>query len=42
MGGEHLTRVLDGSCSLWGKPQVIRTGNGPSFTAKVMMVWAHR
>jgi transposase InsO family protein len=42
MGGEHLTRVLDAVCSLRGKPQVIRTDNGPEFTGKAMMVWAHR
>lgn len=42
MGGEHLTRVLDGICSLRGKPQVIRTDNGPEFTGKAMMVCAHR
>ena len=42
MGGEHLTRVLDAACSLRGKPQVIRTDNGPEFTGKAMMVWAHR
>ena len=42
IGGEHLTRVLDGICSLRGKPQVIRTDNGPEFTGKAMMVWAHR
>jgi putative transposase len=27
---------------LRGKPQVIRTDNGPEFTGKAMMVWAHR
>ena len=30
--GEHLTRVLDAVCSLRGKPQVIRTDNGPEVT----------
>ena len=42
MGGEHLTRVLDAVCSLRGKPQVIRTDNGPEVTGKAMMMWAHR
>ena len=42
MGGEHLTRTLDAVCSLRGKPQVFRTDNGPEFTGKAMMVWAHR
>jgi putative transposase len=41
MGGEHLTRVLDGICSLRGKPQVFRTDNGPEFIVKAMIVWAH-
>jgi hypothetical protein len=41
MGGEHLTRVLDAVCSLRGKPQVIRSGDGP-VTGKAMMMWAHR
>lgn len=41
MGGEHLTRVLDAICSLRGKPQVIRIGDGP-VTGKEMMMWVHR
>ena len=41
MGGEHLTRVLDAVCSLRGKSQVIRNGDGP-VTGKAMMVWARR
>jgi transposase InsO family protein len=31
MGGDHLTRVLDGICSQRGKPAVIRTDNGAEF-----------
>lgn len=42
MGGEHLTRVLDGICSQRGKPAVIRTDNGPEFCGKAMLTWAHR
>jgi putative transposase len=42
MGGEHLTRVINGACSLRGKPQVIQTDTGAEFTGKAMMVWAHR
>ena len=42
MGGEHLTRALDAVCSLRGKPQVIRADNGPEFTGKAVMMWAHR
>jgi putative transposase len=42
IGGDHLTRILDGICSQRGKPVVIRTDNGPEFTGKAMLTWAHR
>ena len=42
IGGDHLTRILDGYCSLRGKPTVIRTDNGPEFTGKAMLTWAYR
>jgi transposase InsO family protein len=42
IGGEHLTRILDGICSQRGKPVVIRSDNGPEFTGKSMLTWAHR
>lgn len=42
IGGDHLTRILDGICSQRGKPAVIRTDNGPEFTGKAMLSWAHR
>jgi len=42
IGGEHLTRVLDGICSERGRPAVIRTDNGPEFCGKAMLTWAHR
>jgi transposase InsO family protein len=42
MGGEHLTRVLDGICSQRGRPAVIRTDNGAEFCGKAMLNWAHR
>ena len=35
IGGDHLTRILDGICSQRGKPAIIRTDNGPEFTGKV-------
>jgi putative transposase len=41
-GGEHLTRILDAICSQRGKPGVIRSDNGPEFTGKSMLNWAHR
>ena len=42
IGGEHLTRVLDGICSQRGRPAVMRTDNGPEFCGKAMLTWAHR
>ena len=42
IGGDHLTRILDGICSQRGKPAVIRTDNGPEFTGRAMLTWAHR
>jgi transposase InsO family protein len=42
MGGNHLVRVLDGICSLRGRPAVIRTDNGKEFTGKAMLTWATR
>jgi Transposase and inactivated derivatives len=42
IGGEHLTRVLDGICLQRGRPAVIRTDNGPEFCGKAMLTWAHR
>ena len=42
MGGEYLTRILDGICSQRGRPAVIRSDNGAEFTGKAMLTWAHR
>jgi len=42
IGGDHLTRILDGICAQRGTPAVIRTDNGPEFTGKAMLNWAHR
>jgi transposase InsO family protein len=42
MGGNHLTRILDGICSQRGRPAVIRTDNGAEFCSKAMLTWAHR
>ena len=41
IGGEHLTRILDRLAITRGLPQVIRTDNGPEFTGKAMLTWAH-
>ena len=42
IGGEHLTRILDGICAQRGRPAVIRTDNGPEFCGKAMLTWAYR
>lgn len=42
MGGEQLTRILDGICAQRGHPAVIRTDNGPEFVGKAMLNWACR
>jgi len=42
IGGDHLTRILDGICAQRGTPAVIRTDNGPEFTGKAILNWAHR
>jgi putative transposase len=42
MGGNQMVRALDQICSLRGRPAVIRSDNGPEFSGKVMLNWAHR
>jgi len=42
IGGDHLTRILDGICSQRGKPAMIRSDNGKEFTGKAMLTWAYR
>ena len=42
IGGNHLTRILDGICSLRGTPVVIRSDNGPGFVGKAMLNWSYR
>ena len=42
IGGDHLTRLLDGICAQRGKPAIIRTDNGKEFTGRAMLTWAHR
>ncbi len=42
MGGDHLVRVLDQICSQRGRPHAIRTDNGPEFSGRAMLTWAHR
>jgi transposase InsO family protein len=42
IGGDHLTRILDGIRARRGTPAVIRTDNGAESTGKAMLDWAYR
>jgi len=42
VGGDHLTRIMDGICSQRGKPSMIRSDNGKEFAGKAMLTWAYR
>ena len=42
IGGDHLTRIMDSVCSQRGQPAIIRTDNGPEFTGRALLTWAHR
>ncbi len=42
ISGAYVTRLLDRACSIYGKPKIIRSDNGPEFTSKAMLNWAHR
>ena len=42
IGGDHLTRLLDAICAQRGTPSIIRSDNGPEFTGKAMLTWAHQ
>jgi len=41
IGGDHLTRTLVVIYAQLGRPAVMRTDNGPEFTGKAMLMWAH-
>ena len=42
IGGNHLTRLLDGICAQRGRPSIVRSDNGKEFTGRAMLTWAHR
>lgn len=42
MGAQRVTRVLDWAVELYGRPQQIRTDNGPEFTAHHYQEWCKR
>jgi len=41
MGGQYITRVLDQVGQFRGYPKAIRTDQGPEFTSRAFMAWAH-
>jgi putative transposase len=41
MGGQYVARVLDQVGQFRGYPKAIRTDQGPEFTSRVFMAWAH-
>ena len=41
MGGQYVTRLLDQVGQFRGYPKAIRTDQGPEFTSRAFMAWAH-
>jgi putative transposase len=41
ISGEYVTRVPYRAALFRGYPQAVRTGNGPEFTGRAFMAWAH-
>lgn len=42
ISGERVIRVLDRLIELYGKPEAIRSDNGPEFAGNAMDAWAYR
>jgi transposase InsO family protein len=42
IGGDYVTRLLDRAAMFRGYPKEVRTDNGPEFTCKAFMTWAHK
>ena len=42
IGGHYVTRLLDRAALFRGYPQAVRTDNGPEFTCRAFMTWAHK
>ena len=41
IGGEYVTRLLDQAGQFRGFPAALRTDQGPEFTSRAFMAWAH-
>jgi putative transposase len=42
IGGEYVVRLLDQAAQFRGWPGAVRTDQGPEFTSRAFMAWAHR
>jgi putative transposase len=42
ISGERVIRVLDRAIELYGKPEAIRSDNGPEFAGNAMDAWAYK
>ncbi len=41
ISGEYVTRILERAALFLGYPLAVRTDNGPEFTSRAFMAWAH-
>ena len=41
ISGQYVTRLLDRAATFRGFPLAVRTDNGPEFTSRAFMAWAH-
>ena len=41
IGGEYVTRLLEQAGQFRGFPDAVRTDQGPEFTSRAFMAWAH-
>ncbi len=41
ISGQYVTRLLDRAATFRGYPRAVRTDNGPEFTCRAFMAWAH-
>ena len=42
ISGQYVTRVLDQVARFRGYPAAVRTDNGPEFTSRAFLAWAHK
>jgi len=42
ISGQYVTRLLDQAALFRGYPAAVRTDNGPEFTSRAFIAWAHK